>query len=119
MSQVNNCSPTASVQRPAYSTIDQAHQHGAGSVRTPSRTDTHGKLLFADDNTLWIGSQTCSSGECANQASSVRHRQCRLNYNCLTSFNDLRRRHGDQVVPAQVATNSNGHAERAVPQRRR
>ena len=38
---------------------------------------THTKMLFADDNTLWIGSQNCSSGERAftNQ-----------NVNCLTRF---------------------------------
>jgi len=37
----------------------------------------HTKMLFADDNTLWIGSQSCATGE--RQA----HGQ---NYNCLTRF---------------------------------
>jgi hypothetical protein len=36
---------------------------------------THTKLLFADDNTLWVGSQQCASGE--RQATGQ-------NYNCLT-----------------------------------
>ena len=36
---------------------------------------THTKMLFADDNTLWIGSQFCATGERANKGQ---------NYNCLT-----------------------------------
>ncbi len=39
---------------------------------------THTKMLFADDNTLWIGSQNCASGERAAKAQ---------NDNCLTMFN--------------------------------
>jgi hypothetical protein len=35
----------------------------------------HSKMLFADNNTLWIGSQFCATGERAKQG---------LNYNCLT-----------------------------------
>ncbi|MCU1226829.1 MAG: hypothetical protein JWQ42_4922 [Edaphobacter sp.] len=38
---------------------------------------THTKLLFADDNTLWIGSQFCATGERA---------KLNQNYNCLTRF---------------------------------
>jgi hypothetical protein len=38
----------------------------------------HSKLLFADDNTLWIGSQFCATGE--------RHATPGRNYNCLTRF---------------------------------
>jgi hypothetical protein len=37
----------------------------------------HSKLLFADDNTLWIGSQLCANGERAKLGQ---------NYNCLTRF---------------------------------
>ncbi len=37
----------------------------------------HTKLLFAEDNTLWIGSQFCSTGERAKLGQ---------NYNCLTRF---------------------------------
>ena len=36
---------------------------------------THSKLLFADNNTLWIGSQFCATGERAKLGE---------NYNCLT-----------------------------------
>ncbi len=39
---------------------------------------THTKLLFADDNTLWVGSQQCASGERAASGQ---------NYNCLTMVN--------------------------------
>jgi hypothetical protein len=35
----------------------------------------HSKMLFADNNTLWIGSQACANGERAAKG---------LNYNCLT-----------------------------------
>jgi hypothetical protein len=36
---------------------------------------THSKLLFADNNTLWVGSQYCATGERA---------KLNQNYNCLT-----------------------------------
>ena len=36
---------------------------------------THTKMLFADNNTLWIGSQFCATGERAKLGQ---------NYNCLT-----------------------------------
>jgi hypothetical protein len=38
---------------------------------------SHSKLLFGDDNTLWIGSQLCATGERAKLGQ---------NYNCLTRF---------------------------------
>lgn len=38
---------------------------------------THTKMLFADDNTLWVGSQNCASGERANK---------QQNANCLTRY---------------------------------
>ncbi len=38
---------------------------------------THSRMLFADDNTLWIGSQFCATGERAKLG---------LNYNCLTRY---------------------------------
>ena len=43
----------------------------------------HSKILFGDDNTLWIGSQFCSTGERAYQASLGVTTQA-ANYNCLT-----------------------------------
>jgi hypothetical protein len=45
----------------------------------------HSKMLFADNNTLWIGSQYCATGERAHQASLGVTTQA-ANYNCLTRF---------------------------------
>jgi hypothetical protein len=45
----------------------------------------HSKMLFADNNTLWIGSQSCATGERAHQASLGVTTQA-ANYNCLTRF---------------------------------
>ena len=55
----------------------------------------HTKLLFGDDNTLWIGSQFCATGERAKLGQ---------NYNCLTRF-DLGARSA-QVIPANVVPGS-------------
>jgi hypothetical protein len=52
---------------------------------------THTKMLFADNNTLWIGAQNCASGERAA------HNQ---NYNCLTRFSLTSNTAG--IVPAAV-----------------
>ncbi len=38
---------------------------------------SHSKILFADDNSLWIGSQFCATGE---------RQKLGQNYNCLTRF---------------------------------
>ena len=46
---------------------------------------THTKLLFADNNTLWIGSQFCATGERAKQAALGVTSQA-ANYGCLTRF---------------------------------
>jgi hypothetical protein len=56
---------------------------------------THTKLIFADDNTLWIGSQFCSTGERA---------KLNLNYNCLTRF-DLGKQTAT-IVPTNVVPGS-------------
>ena len=44
---------------------------------------SHSKMLFADDNTLWIGSQSCATGQRAYLASLGNTTQA-ANYNCLT-----------------------------------
>jgi len=46
----------------------------------------HSKMLFADNNTLWIGSQLCATGERAHQSALGVTTQA-ANYNCLTSVN--------------------------------
>jgi hypothetical protein len=43
--------------------------------KNPISDGNHSKMLFADNNTLWIGSQFCANGE---------HKAQGLNYNCLT-----------------------------------
>ncbi|HEX7158436.1 MAG TPA: hypothetical protein VF214_05465, partial [Edaphobacter sp.] len=67
----------------------------------------HTKLLFADDNTLWIGSQSCATGERQQKATSGDKTQA-ANYNCLTRF-DL----GAKTVSIIPAVNQN--AGPAVP----
>ncbi len=44
---------------------------------------THTKMLFADDNTLWVGSQYCANGQREYLASTGNTTQA-ANYNCLT-----------------------------------
>ncbi len=51
---------------------------------------THTKMLFADNNTLWIGSQSCATGEraarAAQQIAAGQPTDQTANYNCLTRF---------------------------------
>jgi hypothetical protein len=56
------------------STMNQATNKITGTPYSIS-DGTHTKMLFADNNTLWIGSQFCSTGERA---------KLNENYNCLT-----------------------------------
>ncbi len=56
---------------------------------------THTKLLFADDNTLFIGSQLCASGE---------RYKLNENYNCLTRF-DLGAKTA-AIIPSNVVPGS-------------
>ena len=55
------------------STVDLASNKVTGQY--PISDGNHTKMLFADNNTLWVGSQFCSSGERARLG---------MNYNCLT-----------------------------------
>ena len=57
------------------STISLATNSVTGKY--PISDGNHTKLLFADDNTLWIGSQFCATGERAKLGQ---------NYNCLSRF---------------------------------
>ena len=60
----------------------------AVSTPLPISDGSHSRMLFADDNTLWIGSQFCATGERAKLG---------LNYNCLTRY-DLGA-HTASIVP--------------------
>lgn len=44
---------------------------------------THNKMVFADDNTLWIGSASCDQGARYQQAQTG----AQVEYGCLTMFN--------------------------------
>ena len=55
------------------------------SAPIPISDGVHTRMLFADNNTLWIGSQQCASGVRAYQASLGVKTQA-ANYNCLTRF---------------------------------
>ena len=60
----------------------------------------HTKLLFADDNTLWIGSQFCATGERAKLGQ---------NYNCLSRF-DLTAKTA-AIIPSNVVPGSTNTAQ--------
>ncbi len=100
ISLASSCSPTASSQAGSLCSISATRTAG-----TPfSISDgNHSKLLFADDNTLWIGSQYCATGERAHQASLGVTTQA-ANYNCLTRF-DLGANTA-QIVPNAVTGTS-------------
>jgi hypothetical protein len=68
----------------------------------------HSKMLFADNNTLWIGSQYCATGERAHQAALGVTTQA-ANYNCLTRF-DL-----GTLTPSIVPFVTPGSATAVVP----
>jgi len=70
----------------------------------PISDGNHSKMLFADDNTLWIGSQNCANGERAKQG---------LNYNCLTRV-DLGTL-TPSIVPAITPANGNSPATLPYP----
>ncbi|WP_158824042.1 hypothetical protein [Granulicella sp. S156] len=56
-----------------------------GSTTYNISDGTHTKMLFADNNTLWIGSQGCANGPRAAAAANGDKTQ-EANYNCLTRF---------------------------------
>jgi hypothetical protein len=62
-------------------TINQATNTIAGKYSISD--GSHSKLLFADNNTLWIGSQFCATGERHKLFVSGNTTQA-ANYNCLT-----------------------------------
>ena len=63
---------------------------------------SHSKMLFADNNTLWIGSQYCATGERAAHG---------LNYNCLTMV----ALGGATLAPQVVPNVTPGSATAVVP----
>jgi hypothetical protein len=71
---------------------------------------THTKMLFADDNTMWVGSQQCASGEraaiAARELAAGGPTDQSGNYNCLTMVNLGASTPTAQIVPAVVQTTS-------------
>jgi len=72
---------------------------------------SHSKLLFADNNTLWIGSQYCATGEREKQFASGVTTQA-ANYNCLTKVVLGGSTITPQIIPA---VNQAGTGVTAVP----
>jgi hypothetical protein len=70
----------------------------------------HTKLLFADDNTLWVGSQQCASGErasiAAQQMAAGGPTTQAGNYNCLTMVTLGASSMTAQIIPAVVESNT-------------
>jgi hypothetical protein len=64
------------------STIDTQAAQVTGSY--PISDGTHNKMVFADDNTLWIGSSNCQEGETYKKAQASNGT---IPYGCLTMFN--------------------------------
>ncbi len=93
------------------STMNQAtntitHQYSISDGR-------HSKMLFADNNTLWIGSQSCANGERQKQFAAGVTGQA-ANYNCLTMVSLGASTLAPQVVPA-ITQSATGVAAVHVP----
>jgi hypothetical protein len=58
-------------------------QTGQVTGAFPISDGTHTKMVFGDENTLWIGSSQCESGETYKKAQATGG----SNYGCLTMFN--------------------------------
>ena len=69
---------------------------------------SHNQLIFADNNTLWIGSQQCANGVRQNLFAAGNTTQA-ANYNCLTRF-DL-----TALVPSIVPAVNQGTTPVTVP----
>jgi len=82
------------------STMNQATNTITGKY--PISDGTHSKMLFADNDTLWIGSQYCATGEREKQG---------LNYNCLTMVT----LGGSTLSPKVVPNVTPGSATAVVP----
>jgi hypothetical protein len=70
----------------------------------------HSQMLFADDNTLWIGATNCANGVRQNLFAAGNTTQA-ANYNCLTMFNTSTLA-TPQIIPA---VNQAGAGVAAVP----
>jgi hypothetical protein len=83
-----------------------------GAVSSPIAISdgTHTKMLFADNNTLWIGSQQCANGvraaKAASELASQGYTDQAGNYNCLTMVMNIGTTAPTaSIVPAVVQSN--------------
>jgi hypothetical protein len=80
---------------------------------------THTKLLFADNNTLWIASSNCANGVRAATATAELAAQGYTdqagNYNCLTMATTGTATPPATIVPAVVQSNNSSVAAVVVP----
>jgi hypothetical protein len=80
---------------------------------------THTKMLFADSNTLWIGSSNCSNGVRAATAAAELAAQGYTdqagNYNCLTMVTTGSATPPATIIPAVVQSNVSTVAPVTVP----
>ncbi|MBW4039532.1 MAG: hypothetical protein HIU91_11785 [Acidobacteria bacterium] len=85
----------------------------------PISDGTHTKMLFADNNTLWIGASNCSNGvrfaTAASELSSQGYTDQSGNYNCLTLATAGVAAPTAQVLPAVVQSNVSSVAAVPVP----
>ena len=56
---------------------------GAVGTPVPISDGTHGRMVLADDNTLWVASSNCQGGERYKQAQAGQNTP----YGCMTMFN--------------------------------
>jgi hypothetical protein len=80
---------------------------------------THTKMLFADDNTLWIGSKLCATGVraavAAKELASTGTTDQAGNYNCLTMVTLGSGTPTAQIVPAVVQSPNSPSSAVQVP----
>ncbi|MGA7158983.1 MAG: hypothetical protein WBY53_19210 [Acidobacteriaceae bacterium] len=75
----------------------------------PISDGTHTKMLFADNNTLWIGSSNCANGvraaTAAKELASQGYTDQAGNYNCLTMATTGTATPTATIIPAVVQSN--------------
>ena len=80
---------------------------------------THTRLLFADDNTLWVGATSCANGvraaKAATELSTQGYTDQAGNYNCLTMVQLGGATPVATIIPAVVQSNVTGTSTVQVP----
>ena len=108
--QASNCRPAART-RDSSPAISPPSISATYAVSAPvSISDgTHTKLLFADNNTLWIASSNCANGvraaTAAAELASQGYTDQAGNYNCLTMVTTGTATPPATIIPAVVQSN--------------